>query len=44
MEVIEEETGQDEESMDILAFIELKFCTMCHLEIPLRAKHCKKCD
>lgn len=44
MEVIEEETGQDEENMDILAFIELKYCTMCHLEIPLRAKHCKKCD
>ena len=42
MEVIDEE--EDDGSADILAFIELKYCTVCHIEIPLRAKHCKQCD
>lgn len=39
MEIIEEE--QDDHGAEILNFIELKYCTVCHLEIPLRAKHCK---
>jgi hypothetical protein len=42
MEVIEEET--DDNGCDILQFIDLKYCTVCHLEIPIRAKHCKQCD
>lgn len=42
MEVIEEEC--DDGSADILAYIQLKYCTVCHIEIPLRAKHCKQCD
>jgi hypothetical protein len=40
MEVIEEEN----DDVDILAFIQLKYCTVCHLEQPLRTKHCKQCD
>lgn len=39
MEVIDEET--DDNGAEILSFIELKYCTVCHLEIPIRAKHCK---
>jgi hypothetical protein len=39
MEIIEEET--DDNGADILSFIQLKYCTVCHLEIPIRAKHCK---
>ena len=42
MEVIDEEHDDNGES--ILSFIQLKYCTVCHLEIPIRAKHCKKCD
>jgi palmitoyltransferase len=34
----------EEDGSSILSFIELKYCTICHLEIPLRTKHCKKCD
>ena len=34
----------EEEDFNPLAFIELKFCTVCHLEMPLRTKHCKQCD
>ena len=33
-----------EADADILAFIEHKYCTVCHLEQPLRTKHCRKCD
>ena len=40
IDVIEEE----HDDVDILSFIPLKYCTICHLEIPLRAKHCKSCD
>ena len=29
---------------DIVMFVESKYCTVCHLEQPLRAKHCKSCD
>ena len=29
---------------DIVIFVENKYCTICHLEMPLRAKHCKKYD
>ena len=42
MDVVEEE--QDDNGESILSFIQLKYCTVCHLEIPIRAKHCKKCD
>lgn len=29
---------------DIEMFVESKYCTVCHLEQPLRTKHCKSCD
>jgi palmitoyltransferase len=28
----------------VVLFIEHKFCSVCHLEMPLRTKHCKDCD
>jgi hypothetical protein len=34
--------SEDEE--DIVLFIEYKYCTICHIEQPLRTKHCKNCD
>ena len=33
--------GSDE---DIVLFIEYKYCTICHIEMPIRCKHCKDCD
>ena len=42
MDVIDEELEDNGEN--ILSFIQLKYCTVCHLETPIRAKHCKKCD
>lgn len=26
---------------DVVIFVESKYCTICHLEMPLRTKHCK---
>ena len=34
----------DEEDEDVVLFIEYKYCTICHIEQPLRTKHCKDCD
>jgi len=39
-----EELEEDEENDDIVLFIEYKYCTICHIEQPLRTKHCKTCD
>ena len=40
---IEIEEIQSEEE-DVVLFIEYKYCTLCHIEQPLRTKHCKTCD
>jgi hypothetical protein len=37
----EEPESEDE---DVVLFIEYKYCTICHIEQPLRCKHCKNCD
>lgn len=34
----------DDEDEDVMLFIEYKYCTICHIEQPLRCKHCKSCD
>ena len=34
----------DEEDDEVVLFIEYKYCTICHIEQPLRCKHCKTCD
>ena len=42
-----EELDDDEDNGDgddIILFIEYKYCTICHIEQPLRCKHCKQCD
>lgn len=44
MEPIEEDFDEEDKGADIMSFIELKYCTLCHLEMPIRTKHCKKCD
>jgi palmitoyltransferase len=37
--------GDDESAdEDVMLFIEYKYCTICHVEQPLRCKHCKNCD
>ncbi|CDW81358.1 dhhc zinc finger domain containing protein [Stylonychia lemnae] len=34
----------DDENDDVILFVEYKYCTVCHIEQPLRCKHCKNCD
>lgn len=36
--------NDDEDGDDVILFIEYKYCTICHIEQPLRCKHCKRCD
>lgn len=38
-----EEDDEDDDD-DVMLFIEYKYCTICHIEQPLRCKHCKTCD
>lgn len=38
---LDEELSEGDE--DITVFIENKYCSICHLEMPLRTKHCHKC-
>ena len=33
-----------EDNEDVILFVEYKYCTVCHIEQPLRCKHCKSCD
>ena len=40
----DEEALSDESNEDIQLFVESKYCSICHLEQPLRTKHCKSCD
>ena len=40
----EGEDADDENEQDIVLFVEMKYCSICHLEQPLRTKHCKACD
>ena len=42
---IEIETLDNDEDMDddVQLYIEYKYCTICHIEQPLRCKHCKTC-
>lgn len=35
---------EDDDDDDVMLFIEYKYCTICHIEQPLRCKHCKTCD
>ena len=46
MKELDVEPGEndDEEEDDLTLFIEYKYCTICHIEQPLRCKHCKQCD
>ena len=39
---LDEELSEGDEDLNL--FVESKYCTICHLEMPLRTKHCKKCD
>ena len=48
MDTIEEEDfaiggdiNEEDESDDVVLFVEYKYCTVCHIEQPLRCKHCK---
>ena len=41
---IEIENLDDDEDDEIVLFVEYKYCTICHIEQPLRCKHCKNCD
>ena len=34
----------DDEDDEVVLFVEYKYCTICHIEQPLRCKHCKQCD
>ena len=40
----ENEDVQSDGSDEIVLFVESKYCSVCHLEQPLRTKHCKSCD
>jgi len=44
MEIIEEDADNEDNGADILSFIDLKYCTVCHVEMQIRTKHCKHCD
>lgn len=39
-DILDDDEGDD----DVVLFIEYKYCTICHIEQPLRCKHCKTCD
>ena len=39
-----DEDESEGEGDDVVLFIEYKYCTICHIEQPLRCKHCKTCD
>ena len=39
-----EPANSSDEENDVVLYIEPKYCTMCHLEMPLRCKHCKDCE
>jgi hypothetical protein len=41
---LEKDDYDDNESADILLAVDMKYCTICHVEQPLRTKHCKHCD
>lgn len=41
---IEIDLDEQQQDEDVVLFIEYKYCTICHIEQPLRAKHCKSCD
>lgn len=38
------ENDESEDVNDVLSFIELKYCSVCTLEQPLRTKHCNQCN
>ena len=48
----EDYTNKDEENPEecsdeddsVVLYVDQKYCTICHVEQPLRAKHCKTCD
>jgi len=48
MDTINETPENDDEgssdSEEVVLFVEMKYCTVCHLEQPIRTKHCKSCD
>ncbi len=51
METINETGGENGDTEDhssddeeLVMFVEMKYCTVCHLEQPLRTKHCKSSD
>ena len=41
---IEIEIEDLEEDEQVVLFIEYKYCSVCHIEQPLRCKHCKTCE
>lgn len=41
---VESEEFEEEESTEVQLFIELKYCNVCHMEQPVRTKHCKSCN
>ena len=49
MDTINEEAPEQDDEIsseddDVVLFVEMKYCTVCHLEQPIRTKHCKSCD
>lgn len=36
--------GDDACDEGMVLYVEYKYCTICHIEQPLRCKHCKSCD
>jgi palmitoyltransferase len=39
---IDDEDSSEED--EVILFVDQKYCTICHVEQPLRCKHCKNCD
>ena len=37
-------SSEEADTAELEMFVEMKYCTICHLEQPLRTKHCKSCD
>jgi len=43
-DVTNREKMNSESDEDVILFVEYKFCTICHIEQPLRTRHCRLCD
>ncbi len=41
---MKEEKQEDNKKSEEIPEVELRFCTACQIEQPLRSKHCRACD